>query len=164
MRKQVHFSRGACRWHVQAARNFPAWIPALTFAQYLNSIGTAYRPFPTQATRSGGKRLISHATCRFQWSKSTRNLKEEIKRYSPLIEPPSFQWKVKLTINVAYSVSPFYSRPTINAEISERSMFNFVPGINCPWERTLSLFKNRHCFWRTHNLTSNCKRMSLLRQ
>ena len=46
-------------------------------------------------------------------------------------------------------------------EYSERSMFNFVLGIKCPWERLLPVFQNRQCFWRTHNLTSNDRHVSL---
>lgn len=46
-------------------------------------------------------------------------------------------------------------------EYSERSMFNFVLGIKCPWERLLTLFQNRQCFWHTHNFTSNDKHVSL---
>ena len=46
-------------------------------------------------------------------------------------------------------------------EYSERSMFKFVLGIKCPWERLLPVFQNRQCFWRTHNLTSNDRHVSL---
>ena len=147
MRKQVHFfsrrlpvtrSSGEKRSCVNSRSNFRPvfklhWnrLPTLSDAGY---------------EKRGETADFSRYTCRFQWSKSTRNLKEEIKRYSPLIEPPSFQWKVKLPLTVVSSVSPFYGRPAINAKISERSMFNFVPGINCPWERMLSYLKIDNIF------------------
>ena len=127
------------RYIFLAARSVPAWIPALNKSRLPTLSDGGYE-------KRGGTADFSRYTCRFQWSKSTRNLKEEIKRYSPLIEPPSFQWKVKLPLTVASSVSPFYGRPAINAKISERSMFNFVPDINCPWERKLSYLEIDNIF------------------
>lgn len=66
------------------------------------------------------------------------------------------------TDNEADIFSPFFMGGLLSMqEYSERSMFNFVLGIKCPWERLLPVFQNRQCFWHTHNFTSNDKHVSL---
>lgn len=71
-----------------------------------------------------------------------------MKRYSTLIVPPSFQWKVKLTMKLTY-FSLFYGRPAINARIFRKVYVQLRPR------------DTRDTVFGTHNLTSNDKHVSL---
>ena len=78
-------------------------------------------------------------------SKSTRNLKEEMKRYSTLIVPPSFQWKVKLTMKLTY-FSLFYGRPAINARIFRKVYVQLRPRDKMPLGEVVTCISKQTMF------------------